>query len=212
MRVQYSDNGKHAFFNGEMFTRDDKTGYYLTSNNARMPGRRLNRAVWEYHNGEIPDGYDIHHIDHDKGNNDIENLKCLNRAEHNEIHGVEASEQTKEKRRKHLESIRPLASKWHGSEEGRDWHKEQYQKTKDKLYVRKKYVCQYCGMEYEAVSKPRNRFCSNNCRAAWRRKTGVDDVERICIICGTRFRVNKYQKTATCSPVCACALRRQLMQ
>jgi hypothetical protein len=42
--------------------------------------------VWESVNGAIPEGYEIHHIDGDKHNNDIENLKLLTRAEHQKIH------------------------------------------------------------------------------------------------------------------------------
>ena len=30
-----------------------------------------------YHNGEIPEGYHVHHIDGDRYNNNIENLECL---------------------------------------------------------------------------------------------------------------------------------------
>lgn len=49
------------------------------------------RKLWEKHNGKIPKdeygrSYDIHHIDGDRNNNDIENLLCVSIEEHYEIH------------------------------------------------------------------------------------------------------------------------------
>ena len=48
--------------------------------------RMLHDIVWENANGSIPDGYEIHHIDGDKQNNDIENLKLVTPLEHKRIH------------------------------------------------------------------------------------------------------------------------------
>lgn len=42
--------------------------------------------VWIEHNGIIPEGMVIHHIDRDKSNNDINNLIMLSRAEHASLH------------------------------------------------------------------------------------------------------------------------------
>jgi|SaaInl3SG_22_DNA_1037383.scaffolds.fasta_scaffold16288_5 hypothetical protein len=49
------------------------------------------RRTWEMHNGPIPVDekgrrYEIHHIDGDRSNNDISNLKCVTIEEHLEIH------------------------------------------------------------------------------------------------------------------------------
>lgn len=49
------------------------------------------RKIWETHFGEIPkdeDGrtYEIHHIDGNKHNNDIQNLACVSIQEHYDIH------------------------------------------------------------------------------------------------------------------------------
>ena len=48
--------------------------------------RMEHRVIWEQHNGPIPDGCDIHHINGDKLDNRIENLECLNRTEHKREH------------------------------------------------------------------------------------------------------------------------------
>lgn len=42
----------------------------------------MHRDVWEFDNGEIPQGYDVHHIDRDRSNNNIDNLKLLSKQEH----------------------------------------------------------------------------------------------------------------------------------
>ena len=79
--IEYKENNKYAYFNNNKFTRDDKTGYYLSSliNGKRY---RLHRYVWEYYNGTIPKGYDIHHKDHNKLNNHYTNLEGLTNSEH----------------------------------------------------------------------------------------------------------------------------------
>lgn len=45
----------------------------------RLNGRMLyaHRIVWEMHNGKIPNGYEIDHIDHNRDNNNIKNLRCV---------------------------------------------------------------------------------------------------------------------------------------
>lgn len=48
--------------------------------------RLAHHIVWEDKNGPIPDGYEIHHIDRDKKNNDLENLRMLTISEHQKIH------------------------------------------------------------------------------------------------------------------------------
>lgn len=45
MKVTYLEDKKHAYFDGETFTRDERTGYYLTTKNNDRAGRRLHRVV-----------------------------------------------------------------------------------------------------------------------------------------------------------------------
>lgn len=42
---------------------------------------RLHRVVWTLHNGAIPDGKEIDHIDRDKENNRIENLRLVTKSQ-----------------------------------------------------------------------------------------------------------------------------------
>ncbi len=43
--------------------------------------KRRPRAVWEQYNGTLPEGYVIIHLDRDKDNDDISNLKAITRKE-----------------------------------------------------------------------------------------------------------------------------------
>lgn len=191
---------KYQYFNGVKFTRDDKTGYYLNS----TLRKRMHRYVWEYYNGEIPKGYQIHHKDKDKSNNDISNLEAVPVSEHAKAHSIEKATLRRKEMIDNLNvNARPKAIEWHKSAEGRQWHKEQYERTKEKLHPEKQMICEMCGAEYTAKVSAENRFCSGKCKAAWRRKSGVDNETRICAFCGKEFTANKYAKTETCSRTCA---------
>lgn len=60
----------------------DRHGYYVNSHK-RI---KLHRFIWEQHNGSIPDGYIVHHIDHDKSNNEINNLCLVEWGKHTTHH------------------------------------------------------------------------------------------------------------------------------
>lgn len=211
--VKYDKSKKHAYFNNINFTRDESTGYYLSSIKVKDDKRqRLHVYVWEYYNSEVPKGYEVHHKDEDKYNNDISNLELLEDVEHRKVHAISLKNNKKrlERLRKHLNEVaRPKASEWHKSKEGRRWHVKQGKET----WVNKepiKYLCSNCGKEFESLnsySEESNRFCSNNCKSAWRRKKGYDNETRVCVICKNNFIANKYSKSQTCSRKCRGELR-----
>lgn len=191
---------KFQYFNGIKFTRDDKTGYYLNS----TIRKRMHRYVWEFYNGPIPTGYCIHHKDKDKGNNRIENLELMMSGEHTSMHGIERDRRCHDIMCKNLEeNAVPKAVEWHKSDAGREWHKQHYQETKDKLHAKTEKTCEYCGKMYSASDNTKSRFCSNKCKSAARRASGIDNEERKCVVCGMKFFVNKYSKVSTCSRSCA---------
>lgn len=52
-------------------------------------------------------------------------------------------------------------------------------------------------------------FCSNSCQGMARKKSGVDDVEKNCIICNNTYMTHKYIGHRTCSKKCAIELTKQ---
>ena len=187
-------------FDGIEFT-EQENGYFRHS----TLGLLMHRYVWEYYHGKIPSGHDIHHIDFNKSNNDITNLQCLPRAEHKKLHADLLTEEQREWRRNNLNvNARPKAIEWHKSEDGHNWHVEHGKRTAQNVRIFNN-KCTVCGKEFNSKQKP-SKFCCGACKQKFRRLTGVDDVERICCVCGATFRTNKYKRTTTCSKSCSAKL------
>lgn len=165
--IQYIENTNLAYCDGYKFRKDKKTGYWLCS----TLHKRLHIYIYEKYNGTIPKGYQVHHIDHNKDNNEITNLKLLTRKEHDKIHYEEMTEEERKRRRDNLElNARPKAIEWHKSKKGREWHLKHYEQVKEKLHKKHKFKCEMCGKEFES-SQIRSRFCSNVCKSRYWRKT-----------------------------------------
>lgn len=217
LMIKYDKTKKHAYFNGYTFTRDEKTGYYLSSKNIKNNKRqRLHVYVWEYYNGDVPKGYEIHHKDENKYNNEISNFELLQSLKHRRLHADEFmhdDKRIKKARINLLKNVMPKAKAWHRTEEGRKWHTKHAKEN----WIGKKpieYVCSRCGKIFTSLksySESENRFCSNNCKSAWRRKQGLDNETRTCVICGNEFITNKYSKSKTCSAECRRVSRCQTM-
>lgn len=206
-RVVYSDDKKTAYFDGYKFRRDAKTGYYL-ANKPTYQGKRerLHCYVWRYFNGPVPDGFHIHHKDENKYNNDIDNLACVPVSEHTSYHSKKYVSEHPQEIKRQIDSIRPLTKEWHKSKSGREWHKQHAAEIFESMQERE-FVCEYCGKKFMSLPVGRHKFCSNNCRSAARRKSGVDNETRICRVCGKEFIANKYSYVKYCSRECATIAR-----
>lgn len=68
-------------------------GYYIITSSKQL----LHRMVWEKYYGPIPEGYNVHHIDGNKKNNDISNLELISHSDHASLHGQSMSDETKTK-------------------------------------------------------------------------------------------------------------------
>ena len=145
------------------------TGHWV--NNSRF-GKDifLHREVYKQHTGLTDDdllGYEVHHIDGDKDNNDISNLKLLSKKEHAKYHLVEA----RKKQIKSCEQCGKLYSyinprsrfcseKWY-----RMWR--YHNERKIRLDTR---VCKNCGKEFTCNKYKPTKFCSKHCAAKFRCK------------------------------------------
>ena len=85
-------------YNGRKFTINHN-GYYRSTD--RKGTHLMHRYVWETERGEIPKGWDIHHLDEDKTNNIVDNLECLSKAEHTSRYSPHHN-QHKNNKNKHL--------------------------------------------------------------------------------------------------------------
>ena len=181
----------------------DGERYYLCGNYFQHRGKRLHIAVWKYHNGDPPKGYHVHHIDENRSNNQIENLGLLPAGLHLSFHN--SPEKRREYQQTHIKSIQELAAEWHGSETGKAFHSKLAKETWEKAKP-VEYVCTQCGKTFESkcrYGKGQNTFCSNKCKAAFRRQSGADNVDRVCAYCGKTFQVNRYSPVQCCSKECA---------
>lgn len=170
MRVNHV-NETTKEFNGHRYfrQRDTRKGRYYR----RRVGDTtisLHKAVWEYHNKQdVPDGYHVHHVDHNWHNNQIENLTLMSSDEHSKYHWS-----SEEKRKKQAARMRkyaaPKAKEWHGTDEGRRWHSEHGKKSyTNRTPIDKE--CAACHIIYKTLDRKQSaRFCSNNCKMNARRR------------------------------------------
>lgn len=195
---------KHIEINGFRFCRDERSGYYRCSTIKAL----AHRYAYEHFHGPIPVGHHVHHADRDRSNNAAENLVALSAEDHRQLH-IREDGFDMELRSKRIWNMnrkaRPAAIDWHKSQAGRAWH-AQHAKDSAATMKPRAFVCEKCGSAYDAKPYGKNRFCSNKCRAAHRRATGVDDETRACAQCAKPFTVNRYRKGAAgkfCSLACS---------
>lgn len=78
------DTCGHVFkSNHQMAQHDNGIGYMYVklADGSKRKTKYIHRLVWETFRGPIPQGYEINHIDHDKKNNQLENLELVTRSE-----------------------------------------------------------------------------------------------------------------------------------
>ena len=81
--------GNYAWKGGR---RKDQFGYILIrigpgENGKQTQYRPEHILVWEAANGSLPRGFIVHHINHIKDDNRLENLEAMPRSQHNHRHG-----------------------------------------------------------------------------------------------------------------------------
>ena len=105
------------------YTIDRYLKIELRDNNKKRKYFRVHRLVYEAFNGEIPEGYEIDHINGFRDDNRLENLRMLTKLENKQIkHHLEIY--------KEVEKIRYIKNK--------DKKKEYYQKHKEEIKIKDK--------------------------------------------------------------------------
>lgn len=193
---------QEQYFNGIRFTIGPGRKYF--SNSAVKP-KSMHQYVWSYYNGSVPKGYEVHHKDGDRYNNDISNLELLEMHEHRKLHGRLLTDEQRDWKRNNINTkARPKAIEWHKSEAGREWHKKHGQ-TMHQKEVKVECICQQCGKSFITVNNKgvTRKFCSGACSQKYRRDNGLNNEERTCVICGNPFMADRYRNKQTCSRSCA---------
>ena len=157
---------ENQYFNEIKFYKRSDNGYWYST--IPINGKRvyMHKYVWEYYNSPIPRGYEVHHIDLNKDNNNIKNLRLMRTVDHKKLHTELRKNDPvyKSKINENLKKAQEKAKKWHSSPEGRKWHSEH---AKNIDYSKISYgerTCLYCGKTYTA-RKEYQKYCCNNCRS-----------------------------------------------
>lgn len=149
-------------FDGVKYRLMGTRRYYLSQSNTnkgRKSPKGLHVAIWEFHTKkEVPTGFHIHHKDGNTFNNDIENLECISREQHDKI----PKKINMELLREHLEKIRPLTKAWHSTEEGKKFHKRiagMSYKYREKFIIK----CLSCRSDVSTYYPQKTKYCGNRC-------------------------------------------------
>lgn len=151
--TQIFDGNKYRLYRGQRyFKRTDKK-------TEKSGVKYLHRAVWEYYNGDIPRDKVIDHINRDRTDNRIENLRLVTFKQNRE--NVDPSFNL---------ACRERIIKFNSQDYGKWWldkgkkerRSEKLSKSwKDRPLIEKN--CLYCGREFRAKHNAA-RYCSKECR------------------------------------------------
>lgn len=191
---------KYIFYKGSKY-RIQSSGRYYTDLSSRR--RLLHRIIWEEFHGEIPDGYCVHHKNFKWWDNRISNLELLTKVFHSSLHAKENWKKPTY-RRKMLESLPERlknAYKWHKTEDGIAWHR-QNGKNIWKNAKPRNFVCVECGSKFSKIClQKKSRFCSKKCKAIFRYKS-QPKLKKKCIVCNGVFYTSPYRPARNCSRRC----------
>ena len=151
------------YFNGGLYKSWASEPYYSRG------GKKLHRHVWEVAFGEIPKNCHIHHKDHQKTNNSLANLECLDAKEHlsenwHETKHTRPNNFSDEARRKAIEALQTPEARLrqsHAIIRAQSWTK----------WKREKRNCLVCNIEFDGLirkSGNAQKYCTSKCRSLYR--------------------------------------------
>ena len=148
---------QYIFFNGRKYSKTEK-GYYICTT---IPHPYLHVDIWKATHGEIPKGYEIPHRDFNPSNNALENLQCLSRKEHRQIHNDARRTIPTICVQCGKEFLAVYKAKFCSRRCKRHWlraHKRFNDHTKK--------ICLVCGKEFETGKYSNAQYCSQKCVVA----------------------------------------------
>lgn len=75
-----------VMYDGIKWTIAKSHGYFRNTDRTTRGELLLHRYKYISEKGSIPDDWDVHHIDHDKLNNNLSNLQAMPKSEHTALH------------------------------------------------------------------------------------------------------------------------------
>jgi hypothetical protein len=124
---------KKIVYGGKVYS--ESKGYYY---------RRvyLHIEVWENAHGPLPEGWVVHHINGNKGDNRLENLQGMPAKEHMRLHHAGMNYQTTEHR------VAVAKKNW----------------ARRKAGPGRNFICQWCGNKFISYAQHKSiRYCSKAC-------------------------------------------------
>ena len=190
-KVEIVDD-KHQKFDGVTY-KQNKNGHF----------GRIHRAVYHYYFGDIPEGYEIHHIDENKANNDISNLVMLTKLEHRQLHIPKGQSFYKQKK---IFICENCGKEYEAFDVGNNrfcsaecMYKVAYRERKTIIKT-----CPRCGKQFY-TKKEKQIYCSRSCGGKNPKK--CRRIKKICPICGKEFETRLSVNRPTCSRECGCKYR-----
>lgn len=159
----------------------------------------LHRIVWQTERGPIPEGMDIHHKDHNKANNGIENLELQVEADHARYH--------MQRRLADGGDLAATLNAWRKSEQGQTVLRENIEKCRQNTPFRQ-FACAHCGSTV-TTQHPRKAICdAEECQLKSSRRA---EKEKQCVVCGVTIFVKSHstKEVKTCGYACGWALRKR---
>ena len=167
--------------------------FYKKKSNNYCCAVSLHRFIWTYFNGEIPEGYDVHHRDFNHDNNDISNLELVTKDAHKKIHAAVKS--TRRPDKKSTFTCAVCGREYEAANRGNNAYCSAECKKKSHLKTR---TCEICGNEFSATIGSSQKFCSESCYHQYRQQREI----KKCPVCGKEFKIHPSRKKIYCSTKC----------
>ena len=110
--LTYSTESPSGLFwnNGKVAGTLDGQGYYMTQlNKVRFKNHRY---IWELFNGPIPEGFQIDHIDGNRSNNRLENLRVVSPSENSRNKKLQSNNTSGVCKLTHREDRKCIVIRW----------------------------------------------------------------------------------------------------